>query len=48
MRIGIVGAIGVVGEAIRAILVERDFPVDEVHLLASSRSVGRKIAFHGS
>ncbi len=32
----------------RSILVERDFPLDQVRLLASSRSAGRMLAFHGA
>ncbi len=47
MRIGIVGATGMVGEAMRAILEERKFPADEVRLFASARSAGRKIMFAG-
>ncbi|MFI0962157.1 aspartate-semialdehyde dehydrogenase [Streptomyces sp. NPDC021080] len=40
MRVGIVGATGMVGTAMRQILVERDFPVDELRLFASARSAG--------
>lgn len=47
MRIGIVGATGMVGEAMRAILEERKFPADEVRFFASARSAGRKIPFAG-
>src|SRR5689334_15930126 len=43
MRIGIVGATGQVGGVMRAILAERQFPVDELRLFASSRSAGRKL-----
>ena len=43
MRIGIVGATGQVGSVMRAILAERQFPVDELRLFASSRSAGRKL-----
>ena len=47
MRIGIVGATGMVGEAMRAILEERKFPADDVRFFASARSAGRKLAFAG-
>ena len=47
MRIGIVGATGMVGEALRAIMEQRRFPADEVRLFASARSAGRKLAFAG-
>ncbi|MFG2716812.1 aspartate-semialdehyde dehydrogenase [Streptomyces sp. NPDC048416] len=40
MRVGIVGATGQVGSVMRKILVERDFPVDELRLFASARSAG--------
>jgi aspartate-semialdehyde dehydrogenase len=45
--VAIAGATGVVGGTVRAILEERDFPVAELRLLASSRSVGRKLPFRG-
>nr|WP_202519341.1 aspartate-semialdehyde dehydrogenase [Streptomyces sp. SID1034] len=40
VRVGIVGATGQVGSVMRKILVERDFPVDELRLFASARSAG--------
>jgi aspartate-semialdehyde dehydrogenase len=40
-----VGATGQVGAVMRSILVERDFPLDELRLFASSRSAGRRLAF---
>src|SRR5436190_6832257 len=43
MRIGIVGATGQVGAVMRAILAERQFPVAELRLFASSRSAGRRL-----
>jgi aspartate-semialdehyde dehydrogenase len=45
--IGIVGATGVVGEAMRQILVEREFPAARVRFFASSRSAGRKLEWKG-
>jgi aspartate-semialdehyde dehydrogenase len=43
MRIGIVGATGQVGAVMRSILVERQFPLSELRLFASSRSAGRAL-----
>jgi aspartate-semialdehyde dehydrogenase len=43
--IAIVGATGVVGEAMLAILAERKFPVGTVHALASERSLGKTVTF---
>ena len=40
MRVGVVGATGQVGAAMRQILVERDFPMTSVRLFASARSAG--------
>jgi aspartate-semialdehyde dehydrogenase len=46
--IAVVGATGAVGEAMVEILEQREFPVGELHLLASARSAGKRIAFRGS
>jgi aspartate-semialdehyde dehydrogenase len=43
MRIGIVGATGQVGGVMRRVLAERRFPVDQLRLFASARSVGRTL-----
>ena len=45
LDVAVVGATGVVGEAMLEILAERKFPVGKVHALASARSVGKKVAF---
>ncbi len=45
MRIGVVGATGQVGTVMQTILEERNFPVDELRLFASSRSAGRTLRF---
>jgi aspartate-semialdehyde dehydrogenase len=45
LRIGVVGATGQVGNAMRQILVERDFPFSEVRLFASARSAGIRLQF---
>ncbi len=41
----VVGATGAVGETMLSILEQRDFPVDKVYVLASSRSVGMRRSF---
>ena len=46
--VAVVGATGAVGEAMIAILEERDFPVGTLYPLASSRSAGKTIMFKGS
>ncbi|MDH4047578.1 MAG: aspartate-semialdehyde dehydrogenase [Gammaproteobacteria bacterium] len=43
--VAVVGATGVVGEAMLQILSERRFPAGKVHALASERSVGKSVAF---
>jgi aspartate-semialdehyde dehydrogenase len=43
--IAVVGATGVVGEALLGILAERKFPVGTVYALASERSLGKEVAF---
>jgi aspartate-semialdehyde dehydrogenase len=47
LRIGIVGATGQVGVALRQILAERSFPADEVRFFASARSAGTTLPFAG-
>ncbi len=46
-RVAVVGATGLVGETMIRVLEERDFPVAELFLLASARSLGRRIEFRG-
>lgn len=45
VNIGIVGATGQVGVAMRQILLERSFPVGEVRFFASARSAGTVLPF---
>ena len=47
VNIGVVGATGQVGQVMRALLEERDFPTTSVRFFASARSQGRKLAFRG-
>ena len=42
-KVGILGATGAVGQEVIRLLNEREFPLDELRLLASNRSVGRKL-----
>lgn len=46
-NVAIVGATGAVGDALLSILEQRNFPVDRVYLLASSRSAGKRMRFQG-
>ena len=48
MRIGVFGATGQVGAVMRTLLVERDFPVDEIRYFASSRSAGTTLDWKGT
>lgn len=43
--VAVVGATGAVGETMLSILAERNFPVGKVYPLASSRSVGKRVAY---
>ncbi|MBF8779342.1 aspartate-semialdehyde dehydrogenase [Pseudomonas fulva] len=45
--IAVIGATGTVGETLVQILEEVDFPVGDLHLLASSESAGSSVAFRG-
>ncbi len=47
-NVAIVGATGAVGSRLISILQERNFPVREIRLLASSRSAGRELYFKGA
>ncbi len=47
VSIGVVGATGQVGQVMRALLEERDFPATSVRFFASPRSEGKKLTFRG-
>lgn len=47
MRIAVVGATGLVGTKMLEILKERNFPITELLLVASPKSVGKKLEFDG-
>jgi aspartate-semialdehyde dehydrogenase len=46
-NVAVVGATGAVGEQMREVLEEREFPVGELRLLASERSAGQYLPFKG-
>lgn len=46
-NVAIAGATGAVGETFLQILEERNFPINELKLLASKRSVGKTLKFNG-
>ncbi|HEX9263930.1 MAG TPA: aspartate-semialdehyde dehydrogenase [Candidatus Binatia bacterium] len=46
-NVAVVGATGLVGEQMREVLEEREFPVGELRLLASERSAGQLLPFQG-
>jgi len=47
VNIGVVGATGQVGQVMRKLLEERDFPASSVRFFASARSEGKKLTFRG-
>jgi aspartate-semialdehyde dehydrogenase len=46
-NVAVVGATGLVGEQMREVLEEREFPIGELRLLASERSAGQLLPFQG-
>ncbi|MFD0990452.1 aspartate-semialdehyde dehydrogenase [Mariniflexile jejuense] len=46
MKVAVVGATGMVGEVMLKVLAERNFPVTELLLVASERSVGKKLTYN--
>lgn len=47
VNIGVVGATGQVGQVMRTLLEERNFPASSVRFFASARSEGKKLTFRG-
>lgn len=45
-KVGILGATGAVGREMMKILLEREFPISELHLFASERSAGKVIEWN--
>jgi aspartate-semialdehyde dehydrogenase len=46
-RVAVVGATGAVGQTTLKLLEERNFPVRDIRLFASARSIGKKMTFKG-
>lgn len=46
-KIAVVGATGLVGRTMLAVLAERNFPISELYLFASARSAGKTVEFNG-
>ena len=47
LKVGILGATGAVGEQMRIVLAERQFPIAELRLFGSARSAGTEVEFDG-
>ena len=47
LSVAVVGATGAVGQEMLRVLGQREFPVGEIRLLASERSVGKTLRFRG-
>src|SRR3954467_4558150 len=47
VNIGVIGATGQVGQVMRKLLEERNFPTTAVRFFASARSQGKKLTFRG-
>jgi aspartate-semialdehyde dehydrogenase len=45
LRLGVVGATGQVGAAMRQILLERSFPIESIRFFSSARSAGKVLPF---
>ncbi|MGB9766768.1 MAG: aspartate-semialdehyde dehydrogenase [Sulfurihydrogenibium sp.] len=46
-NVAILGATGAVGQTMLKVLEERDFPINDIKLLASERSAGKELEFKG-
>lgn len=47
VNVAVVGATGAVGDLIRKVLAERDFPIKSIKFLASEKSAGKTVEFAG-
>ena len=47
MKVAVVGATGMVGEIMLKVLKERNFPVTELILVASEKSIGKEVEWNG-
>lgn len=48
LKVGVVGATGMVGQTFMNILAERNFPIEELRPFASENSLGKKIELQGN
>ncbi len=48
MKVAIVGATGMVGTIMIKLLEERNFPISQLILVASEKSIGKQIPFKGN
>ena len=48
MKLALVGATGMVGKVLLKVLEERNFPIEELFVVASKKSVGKSVSFKGS
>ena len=48
VHLAVVGATGAVGDMMRRVLVERDFPIRSIVFLASEKSAGKRVEFAGA
>ena len=46
-NVAVIGATGAVGEVFLRVAEQRDFPIDELKLLATARSAGKQLQFRG-
>ena len=47
MNVAIIGATGNVGRKMLEVLEQKKLPIDQLYLVASTRSAGQKISFNG-
>ena len=47
MKVAVIGATGMVGNVMLQVLKERNFPFSELILVASEKSIGKKVHFNG-
>lgn len=47
MKVAVIGATGMVGDVMLQVLAERNFPITELLLVASERSVGKQMEYKG-
>src|ERR1700730_15759747 len=48
LRVGVVGATGMVGRTMLRVLAERELAIDELRPMSSARSAGKRVEYRGS